>query len=92
MPNGCGGVVAFGVKGGRDAACKFMDSLRLAAAVVHVADLRTSVIHPASTTHRQFTDEQLIKSGVTPDLIRFSVGIEHVEDIIEDIRQALGNS
>ena len=68
---------------------RFMDRLKLAAIVVHVADARTGVLHPASTTHRQLTDEQLIKAGVTPDLIRMSVGIEDAEDIIDDIKQAL---
>jgi len=83
------GVVAFGVKGGRNAATKFMDSLKLAAIVTHVADCRTCVLHPASSTHRQLTDEQLLDCGVSPDLIRFSVGIEYVDDIIADIEQAL---
>ncbi len=89
MPNGTCGVICFGIKGGRAAATKFMDSLKLAAVVTHVADARTCVLHPASTTHRQLTDEQLVNCGVGPDLIRFSVGIEDKEDIIEDIRQAL---
>lgn len=89
LPKGACGVISFGVKGGREAAVKFMDSLRLAAIVVHVADARTSVLHPASTTHRQLTDEQLIDAGITPDLVRFSVGIENAEDIIADIEQAL---
>ena len=89
LPKGCSGVVSFGVKGGRDAAVKFMDSLKLASIVVHVADARTCVLHPASTTHRQLTDEQLVDCGVLPDLVRFSVGIENVEDILADIDQAL---
>ena len=89
MPNGTCGVIAFGLKGGRDRSIKFMDSLKLAAIVTHVADARTSVLHPASHTHRQLSDEQLIEAGVKPDLIRFSVGIENVEDIIADIEQAL---
>ncbi len=89
MPNGTCGVVSFGVKGGREAATKFMDSLRLAAIVTHVADARTCCLHPASTTHRQLTDEQLVACGVSPDLIRFSCGIESAEDIIADIEQAL---
>ena len=89
MPNGSCGVISFGLKGGRDIAVKFMDNLKLAAIVTHVADARTSVLHPASHTHRQLTEEQLIESGVQPDLIRFSVGIEDVEDIIADIEQAL---
>lgn len=89
MPNGTCGVISFGVKGGKESAVKFMDSLKLAAIVVHVADARTGVLHPASTTHRQLTDEQLKECGVTSDLIRMSVGIEDVLDIIEDIEQAL---
>lgn len=89
MPNGTCGVVSFGIKGGRAAATKFMDSLKLAAIVTHVADARSSCLHPASTTHRQLTDEQLKECGVTPDLIRFSCGIEDCEDIIADIEQAL---
>jgi len=89
MPNGTCGVISFGIKGGREAAVKFMDSLKLAAIVVHVADARTSVLHPASTTHRQLSDAQLIEAGVTPDLIRMSIGIEHVNDIIDDLEQAL---
>lgn len=91
MPNGTCGVISFGIKGGRDAATKFMDSLKLAAVVTHVADARTCVLHPASTTHRQLTDEQLVECGVSPDLIRMSVGIENADDIIEDIAQALEN-
>lgn len=91
LPKGCCGVISFGVKGGREAAVRFMNSLKLAAVVVHVADARTCVLHPASTTHRQLTDEQLVAGGITPDLIRLSVGIENVEDIIADIEQALGN-
>jgi O-acetylhomoserine (thiol)-lyase len=89
MPHGTCGVVSFGVKGGREAACRFMNNLKLASIAIHVADLRTCVLHPASTTHRQMNDEQLAEAGVTPDLIRFSVGIEHPDDIIADIQQAL---
>ena len=89
MPNGTCGVVSFGIKGGRAAATKFMDSLQLAAIVNHVADARTCCLHPASTTHRQLTDEQLKECGVSPDLVRFSCGIEAAEDIIADIEQAL---
>ena len=89
LPKGSCGVISFGIKGGRDAAVKFMDSLKLAAIVVHVADARTSVLHPASTTHRQLTDQQLVDAGISADLIRMSVGIENVEDIIADIEQAL---
>ncbi len=89
MPHGTCGVVSFGIEGGREAATKFMDSLELAAIVTHVADARTCCLHPASTTHRQLTDEQLEECGVAPDLIRFSCGIEAAEDIIADIDQAL---
>lgn len=89
MPSGTCGVVAFGLKGGKDFAIKFMDSLKLACIVTHVADARTSVLHPASHTHRQLNDEQLVEAGVRPDLIRLSVGIENIEDIIEDIKQAI---
>lgn len=89
LPNGICGVISFGVKGGREAAMKFMDSLMLAAIVVHVADARTSVLHPASTTHRQLTDEQLLDCGITPEMVRMSIGIENVDDILADIRQAL---
>ena len=92
MPKGCCGVVSFGVKGGREAATRFMDSLQLAAVVTHVADARTCVLHPASTTHRQLSDKQLEECGVTPDLIRLSVGIENADDIIEDIENALSES
>lgn len=92
LPNGASGVISFGVKGGRASAVRFMDSLKLAAIVVHVADTRTSVLHPASTTHRQLTDEQLIAGGITPDLVRLSVGIEDADDIIADIEQALENA
>ena len=89
MPNGTCGVISFGLAGGRAVTEKFMDSLKLAAIVTHVADARTSVLHPASHTHRQMNDEQLIEAGVQPDLIRFSVGIEDADDIIADIEQAL---
>lgn len=89
MPNGTCGVVSFGIKGGRKAATVFMDSLRLAAIVTHVADARTCCLHPASTTHRQLTDKELEECGVTPDLLRFSCGIEDADDIIADIQQAL---
>ena len=89
MPDGTCGVISFGVKGGREAATKFMDSLRLASIVTHVADSKTCVLHPASTTHRQLTDKQLEEAGVKSDLIRLSVGIEDADDIIADIEQAL---
>ncbi|MBR6041342.1 MAG: O-acetylhomoserine aminocarboxypropyltransferase/cysteine synthase [Paludibacteraceae bacterium] len=86
------GVVTFGLKGGRDAAIRFMDSLKLAAIATHVADARTCVLHPASHTHRQLSDEQLRAAGIDPTLIRFSVGIEGAEDIIADLEQALKNA
>ena len=89
LPNGSSGVVSFGMAGGREAATVFMDSLKLASIVTHVADARTSCLHPASTTHRQLTDQQLIESGVLPEMIRFSCGLEDAEDIIADIEQAL---
>ena len=88
LPNGFSGVLAFGIKGGREESIKFMDSLKLAAIVTHVADAKTCLLHPASHTHRQMTDEQLLKAGVAPDLIRLSVGIEDAEDIIADLQQA----
>ncbi|MCD8089019.1 MAG: O-acetylhomoserine aminocarboxypropyltransferase/cysteine synthase [Clostridiales bacterium] len=91
LPGGCSGVIAFGPKGGREASVKFMDSLKLANIVCHVADARTGVLHPASSTHRQLTDKQLIDCGVKPELIRMSVGIENADDIIADIDQALTN-
>ena len=90
LPKGASGVVSFGVKGGREAAGKLLDSLELAAIVTHVADARTCALHPASTTHRQMTDEQLREGGVSPDLIRLSVCIENVDDIIADLDNALG--
>ena len=89
LPKGSCGVISFGLKGGRKAASDMMDKLKLAAIVTHVADARTCVLHPASHTHRQMTDEQLIEAGVAPDLIRFSVGIENVNDIINDLAQAI---
>ena len=91
MPNGTCGVISFEVAGGRDGAVRFMDSLKLAAIVTHVADARTSVLHPASHTHRQMNDQQLVEAGVSPGMIRFSVGIENVQDIIADLEQALAN-
>lgn len=90
MPNGTCGVISFGLKGGREAAARFMDRLKLAAIVTHVADARTSVLHPASHTHRQLNDQQLQEAGVDPSMIRLSVGIENAEDIIRDLEQALG--
>lgn len=89
MPNGTCGVISFSLKGTKEDAAKFMDSLKLAAIVTHVADARTCVLHPASHTHRQMNEEQLREAGVTPGLIRLSVGIENPEDIIEDLAQAL---
>ncbi len=89
MPNGTCGVISFGLTGGRAAAAEFMDKLKFCSIETHVADSRTAVLHPASHTHRQLTDEQLVEAGVDPSMIRFSVGIEDAEDIIEDIRQAL---
>lgn len=89
LPDGSCGVVTFGVKGGRQAASEMMDNLKLGAIVTHVADARTCVLHPASHTHRQMNDQELIEAGVQPDLIRLSVGIENVDDIIEDLAQAL---
>jgi O-acetylhomoserine (thiol)-lyase len=92
LPRGTSGVISFVIKGGKEAAIRFMDSLKLAAVVVHVADARTSVLNPAGTTHRQLTDEQLAAAGISPGLIRLSVGIENVEDIIDDIKQAMENA
>ncbi len=89
MPHGTCGVVAFGVKGGRAAAEKFMAGLELASIATHVADAKTCVLHPASATHRQMNDEELRAAGVSPDLVRFSVGIESIEDILADIEKAL---
>ena len=89
LPNGACGVLAFGVKGSKEDAIRFMDSLKMIAIVTHVADARSCILHPASHTHRQLTDEQLIEAGVAPDLMRLSVGIEDAEDIIADLEQAL---
>jgi len=88
LPKGASGVMSFGVKGGRAASKKFIDSLQLVSLVTHVADVRSCVLQPASTTHRQLSDEELIACGVSPDMIRFSVGIENVDDIIADFEQA----
>ena len=90
LPNGTCGVVSFGVKGGREAASKFMAGLELASIATHVADAKTCVLHPASTTHRQMNDAELAAAGVSPDLVRFSVGIEDVNDILADLEKALG--
>jgi len=89
LPKGSCGVLAFAVKGGREASIRFMDQLQLASIVTHVADSKTCLLHPASHTHRQMSDEQLLAAGVSPDLIRLSVGIEDVQDIVDDLRQAL---
>lgn len=89
LPKGASGVISFSVKGGRDDAVRFMDSLSLANNVVHVADICTCVLHPASSTHRQLTDEQLVAAGITPGLIRLSVGLEHIDDILADIQKDL---
>ena len=91
LPKGCSGVMSFSIKGSTDKAVKFMDSLKLASNVVHVADIRTCVLHPASSTHRQLTDEQLVAAGITPGLIRLSVGLENIYDILEDLKQAMNN-
>ncbi|MBQ9782381.1 MAG: PLP-dependent transferase [Clostridia bacterium] len=91
MPNGTCGVVSFGVKGGRKVAEKFMKNLKIAAIETHVADARTCCLHPASATHRQMNDQELIQAGVYPDMVRFSCGLENAEDLINDIRQALDN-
>lgn len=88
LPDGSCGVLAFGLKGGREQSIKFMDSLKLAAIATHVADAKTCLLHPASHTHRQMTDEQLLEAGVAPDLIRLSVGLENVDDLIDDLKQA----
>lgn len=89
LPNGSCGVLSFGLKGGRDVSVGFMDKLKLAAIVTHVADARTCVLHPASHTHRQMNEQELLEAGVQPDLIRFSLGIENIEDLIADVKQAL---
>lgn len=89
LPKGCSGVISVVIKGGKANAVKFMDALKLASNEVHVADIRTCVLHPASATHRQLTDEQLVAAGVNPGMVRFSVGLENIDDIIEDIEQAL---
>lgn len=91
LPLGSSGVIGFSIKGGRENAVRFMDSLKLASNVVHVADIRTCVLHPASATHRQMTDDQLVAAGITPGLIRLSVGLENLDDILSDITQALAN-
>ena len=89
MPEGTCGVISFGVKGGRKAAEEFMKHLKVAIIATHVADAHSCVLHPASSTHRQLSDEELVAAGVAPDLVRFSCGIENIEDIIEDVSKAL---
>ena len=89
LKKGCSGVISFEIKGGREAGAKFIDSLKMISLEVHVADIRTCVLHPASSTHRQLSDHQLEEAGITPGLIRLSVGLENVDDIIDDLRQAL---
>ncbi len=89
LPFGTSGVMSIDIKGGREAAMKFMDSLKLACNEVHVADIRTCVLHPASETHRQLTDEQLVAAGIQPGLVRVSVGLENIEDILADLDQAM---
>ena len=88
LPDGCSGVMALTIKGGKEKAVKFIDGLNLACNEVHVADIRTCVLHPASETHRQLTDEQLVAAGINGGMIRFSVGLENVDDIIDDIKGA----
>lgn len=88
LPLGCSGVISFVIKGGRSAAVKFMDSLKLASNEVHVADIRTCVLHPASATHRQLTDEQLVAAGINGGMIRLSVGLENINDILDDLKNA----
>ena len=88
VPKGCSGVISFSLRGSRENAVRFLDNLKLASNVVHVADIRTCVLHPASSTHRQLTDEQLKAAGITPGLIRLSVGLENIQDIIDDLEQA----
>lgn len=92
LPKGCSGVIAFNLKGGREAAVRFIDSLKLASLEVHVADIRTCVLNPATSTHRQLTDEQLVAAGISPGLIRLSIGLENIEDILADLKQALENA
>ena len=89
MPNGSCGVISVGIKGGKEGAARFMEALKLAKIVIHVADARTCVLHPATTTHRQLSEQQLIDAGIAPNMIRLSVGIEDPEDIIADLKQAL---
>ncbi len=89
LPNGTCGVLCFAVKGGRERSIAFMDRLKLATIATHVADAKTCLLHPASQTHRQLSEEQLIEAGISPDLIRYSVGLENADDLIADLKQAL---
>ena len=91
LPNGTCGVIAFGLKGTKEEAIRFMDSLEFISIVTHVADARTCVLHPASHTHRQLSDEQLREAGIAPDLVRLSVGLENIDDIIADLEQAMNS-
>ena len=92
LPRGCSGVISFSLKGGRDAGARFIDSLKMVSLQVHVADIRTCVLHPASSTHRQLTDEQLTEAGITPGMVRLSVGLENIDDLLEDLSQALAQA
>ena len=92
LPKGCSGVISFVLKGGREAGARFIDSLKMASLLVHVADIRTCVLHPASSTHRQLNDEQLASAGISPGMVRLSVGIENIDDILADLDQALANA
>lgn len=89
LPKGCSGVVSFTLKGGREAGARFIDALDMISLQVHVSDIRTCVLHPASSTHRQLSDEQLVEAGITPGMVRLSVGVEHPDDLLADLRQAL---
>ena len=89
LSEGCSGVVSFSLKGGREAGARFIDSLKMISLQVHVADIRTCVLHPASSTHRQLSDEQLREAGITPGMVRLSVGLENLDDILADLDQAL---
>ncbi|SDF17479.1 O-acetylhomoserine aminocarboxypropyltransferase/cysteine synthase family protein [Desulfovibrio legallii] len=92
LPHGCSGVIAFTLKGGREAGARFIDGLKMVSLEVHVADIRTCVLHPASSTHRQLTDQQLTDAGISPGMVRLSVGTEHLDDILEDLGQALAQA
>ena len=92
LPLGTSGVISFSLKGGRDAGARFIDSLKMVSLQVHVADIRTCVLHPASSTHRQLSDEQLTEAGITPGMVRLSVGLENIDDLLEDLSQALAQA